>query len=333
MPDEEDVRDAAPDADEELAEGEALLAEGDLDEALMRAARAVAVAPERSDVVAFANKAIAAHRDPLAVLKLARGAPFGVVALRARALAYRQRWMDAAEVTFDVAAFRPSLAYLSWVPPWLAQIEESMSPADADRLVGFVVHFVNAAVGGDPSDAGLHRNFVAASSILAVIEPRSSRKSRVAIVRAFLLRRLGRAREAVPIAEGAYATEPSWATAVELANTYRDAGRLEEAVTFFRLATDLDRSDCTAWLDLADVLLSMARDVEAEAAYAHVLEAEPRHPVAGPSRLYVALRRGDPTALDALRAMAAQSGEAGNLARGLLARVGVLHCRDQGRGA
>jgi tetratricopeptide (TPR) repeat protein len=308
-----------PDADEEVTEGRAELASGDLDEALMRAARAVAVAPERSDVVAFADEAIRAHPRALHALRASDGTAYGIVALRARALAAEAKWSDAIALAMQVATFRPSLAYAAWGLPWLERAKP-LSRAQADELLSRAVAFAQRVLGAASSDDALP-NLHAVCAVLDAVAPKAGDRTKAMVVHSMLLRHAGRADEAVSVAAEAYRSRPDWMSAAELANAYRDAGRLKEAGALYQRASDYDPADLTARLDLANVQLRMEDWDGAEATYRRVLRSAPGDQIAHASLTYLLARRGDGDAQARLRAMANMPGEVGDWARRLLARA------------
>lgn len=314
-----DPQQAAPDPDDEIIEGRAELARGDCDEALVHAARAVAVAPERDDVVAFADEAIRSHRAPLDSIGNAQRASYGLVALRARALAAGGKWIAAATTAIEVATFRPALPYIQWAVRWLEQAE-SISASEADTVLTSLVSFTQHVLAAPPA-AETFANVAAAADSVGRIAPRTTDRAKALLVQSMLLRRAGRPAEGVTVAQEAYRARPTWMTCAELANALRDAGRLDEAAVTYRRAADHDPTDLTAWLDLADVHLRRKAWNEAEIIYRRVLDSTPHDVNAITSLTYLQARHGDRGARARLQALASTDGEQSNRARALLAEL------------
>jgi hypothetical protein len=102
-----------PDPLEELEVIRQSLAEGGLDDALVAGARALSVDPNDPRLLEAVDEAIARHPSPLAFAALGEDVAYGIVALRARALAKAQRWGEAADLAVQLATFRPKLPYLA----------------------------------------------------------------------------------------------------------------------------------------------------------------------------------------------------------------------------
>jgi tetratricopeptide (TPR) repeat protein len=268
----------APDPDEELAEGRAFLEEGDLDEALMRAARAVAVAPQRHDVLAFADEVLARHPSPLPQLVLSDDVPYGIVAMRARALARRARLLEATDLAIQLSTFRPALDFGPWAAEWLSSIPTEIRATEADQLLARIVAYAKPLLGSSTLDPALRANATAMCEILARIEPLVGAPAKASYLRTSLLRRLGRTEEALALAQEAYVREPSWLSAVEVASAFRDASRWSEAAEWYRRAATHDPKDSTAWTDLGRVLMEAGDFIGSERAFERALAIVPRHP-------------------------------------------------------
>ncbi|MCA9645391.1 MAG: tetratricopeptide repeat protein, partial [Myxococcales bacterium] len=90
-----------------------------------------------------------------------------------------------------------------------------------------------------------------------------------------LLRARNEFTEALELASATHAREASYWSATSLASTYRDMGKLEEAVDAFRQAAALDPADAAVYLDLGDILLDLRRPADAAIAYSEALTRDP----------------------------------------------------------
>lgn len=124
-----------------------------------------------------------------------------------------------------------------------------------------------------------------------------------------LLSKNGRYDEAVALTEKDYQRDPSWDTAVAVANAARRAGDLEHAAAMFAKGTEHDPTDVTCWLEVGDIRLNQTRYAEALEAYEKALEKEDTHQWALPSAFYCRHQLGmDGNWLASLREVANQEG-------------------------
>ena len=299
---------------DELARGEECLAAGETEDALMRAARALAIAPDSLDAVSFADRAIAQSPDALTVLALSPGVAFGIAAVHARALAASGRRREAIELAARLAAFRPDLPYLPWTLEW---IDESFRAPDAPSLVRPLLDAIAAA---DDVSPGMRANADAAALLLASESP-GSRSVRTSVIRARFLRLAGRLDDAIEEASNAHEAFHSWLTATELAAAHRQAGRIDDALRCLEEAARLDPTDATASLDAGDLLFQARRFAEARKAYEVALQREPGNSWSKVTILFIDASQGDERARAQLVALSKTSGNAGERARQLLSRV------------
>lgn len=259
-----------PILEDEVAEGWAALSDGAHDDALLRAGRALAVAPTAQEAVELADAVVIACGDALGAA-VGTTPPFGLVALRARAHAQRKEWRAATLLALEVAAFRPTLGFACWTPPWGRRI--AWSRGTADEVLAAITA---AAAALSPSPTGGERqNAEALHELLTLLPPTTRTSETGQYVRQLLLRRLGRREEAVRESARFWQAHRSWLSATALGNALRDAGALDEACAMFRAATELDPEDATAWVDLGDILASMGHLTEARSAYQAALERDP----------------------------------------------------------
>lgn len=92
-----------------------------------------------------------------------------------------------------------------------------------------------------------------------------------------LLRSRNEIEQALELATATHAREDNYWSATSLASTYRDAGRLEDAVSTFQRAAELDPDDAAVRLDLGDILLELRRPSEAVGAYTEALARDPEN--------------------------------------------------------
>jgi tetratricopeptide (TPR) repeat protein len=309
-----------PDLDEELREAALFLEENDPVSALMRAARALAVAPESAEALAMAGRVLAVMPDALEHLAIEdEGVSFGIVAMRARAMAVKHRFIDAADLALQVAAFRPKLAYAPWAVAALKGLDRELEPAEADRLLRRVSPLFEALTATDLSAPAARANANAACDVLARIRETTTAKLEASFLRSGLLRRLGRTRDAVEEATRAFAETPCWISAAELGLAHRDNRELDLAMKWFRRATELDPADETAWVDMGDILSAQELWPEAVEAYEQSLSRKTRHAPALVGVSYARWRGGDDEARGELEALASRTDAAGELARQRLA--------------
>jgi tetratricopeptide (TPR) repeat protein len=98
---------------------------------------------------------------------------------------------------------------------------------------------------------------------------------------ALLLRRLDRLEEAEPFAARADSLEPTWGSAVQLANIRRALGDVPGAREAYAHAVERRPNELSPLLDLADMLLDHGDPAGAVEAYGRVLRLAPGHRLAG----------------------------------------------------
>jgi tetratricopeptide (TPR) repeat protein len=291
-----DAQDVPPVLEEELAEGALFLEEGDHHEALMRAARALSVAPTAPEALAFSDRVLAAMPDALDHLSIDEEVSFGIVAMRARAMAFLRRWVDAADLALQVATFRPDLPYAVWAVAFLDAKKERLRAVDADRLLGRCVNLYQVLIEAGADEPHIQANSEATTVILSRLQPAVSSASDATYLRCSLLRRLGRIPEAIEEGTRAFDQDPSWQLATEVALAHRDLGNVDQAERLFRRAAELDPSDETTWLELGDMFVACRRLAEACSAYEQALRRSPRNRYAATALARTHTLMSDPVA-------------------------------------
>jgi tetratricopeptide (TPR) repeat protein len=272
-----------PEADAAMARD--AFAERDLPHAAFHAASALSGDPMNSEWRELLDKIIDAADDPLKLAPLEEENSFVTVALRAYVLARLGNWPDAIDLCLQVAAVRPDIPYLLWANQWIQQ------PGAAEAVdTGDVVSALAALFESFP---GLYLENDEERGLLAPALPVVNRildahpgDSRLVMFTAMLSRKLGLFEEAHQLAERAFALEPCWETATEVAASLRLLGDIDRALEAYRRAVSFDPSDHSARLDAADMLCEEGRLAEGLSLYNEVLEADPEHDWALPSYLY-----------------------------------------------
>lgn len=294
----------------EVQEARDLLHEERLAEAAERMALAIALDPLREDWIAVLDDILGKAPDPLALLDFSSPqVEVGQVAVQARALVHEGELTEALALLSQVAAARPDVPFLAWAKVWLDREPGSIAELDVELVVDQVVVPCLRALGEMPVPLEIEddrRLMVEAFEGLC-------RRFRDAWPEHPLLwsagasaaRRLGRLGEAVTLARQGVALGEDWHTCVGLACALRDAGKADEAVSFYRRAITFEPEDLTARLDIGDTLMDSNRLAGAITAYEEVLARHPAHPWARPSVHYARFRfGGDPSERAALLALA-----------------------------
>jgi hypothetical protein len=108
-------------------------------------------------------------------------------------------------------------------------------------------------------------------------------------------RRLGQQAESQQFAQHAYQIDPSWKSAIGVANALRDAKQIDQAAQWFKKALDHDKTDVSAHLDMGDMFLDANRLDDAMREYEHAERKQPDHPWATASMYYIRWKQnGDP---------------------------------------
>lgn len=281
--------DEPPEVAGEIVAGRAALDQGDLEEAVMRAARALAVDPASGDARAVLEAALDRGDDPLKLVAVEDGASFGVFAVRAFALARLGRLAEGLELLLQVAAFRPETPYLEWSLEWVnahAGVVDRMTDAELAAIVVRLRAFARSVRGNVVDTDPRSRNVDAAIALSRALASMHPMHDEVTLLACILLRHRGRLDDAIALAERSFARTPAWSTAIELAASHRARGDIEEAAAYYEKGSALDPSDVAALLDLGDLLLERRRFDRASGAYRRALEREPGNAWAEASLLF-----------------------------------------------
>lgn len=319
-----DDAEGAPALDAELAHAAAELGEGDVANALRHLATALSLDPMRPDALRLLDEVLDRAGDrALDLLRIEDGTYFGLAALRTHALARRGRPEEALALLFGVVSYRPDVPYLAWARTWFADgIEGGRSGrVGPDEIAASAAAFLERVSRKGAEHPGVRENLEGALLALRALRGRHPANERLLFAELLTLRRLGRDAEALDLARRWFESRPSWISAVELGNTLREQGRVEEALPYLRRALALNPQNLSPLLDIGDILLETGRFEEAARAYAEVLAREPRHPWAEPSHALAQYRTtGDEKWRKRVEGLAAQAQD-GSRARELLAQL------------
>jgi tetratricopeptide (TPR) repeat protein len=146
------------------------------------------------------------------------------------------------------------------------------------------------------------RELAGALALIGRFESLGLKSDRLFVVKMMTLGKLGRFDEAIAEANAAYVKNPSWNTAISVANACRRRGDLDKAIKMFELAATHDQKDASALLAIGDIHLENTRWHEAIDAYERAVLREADNPWAVPSLCFCRYRlSGDPSWLDRLR--------------------------------
>lgn len=247
---------------------------------------------------------------------------FATEALRAYLAIGRGELEEAALLLASVGRARPDVRYLD---AWLLPILEGEG---IERLSdGALTQVLVALVEGCPEHAVLPARRAEAMETWAEIAVALSARARspspqLLMMAAGVCRRAGQTAAGLALLDRA---PRSWATETARALLLRHAGRLDEAVAAFVRAGELDPSDLSWMLEAGDALFDAERWTEAERMYDRVLERQPQHPWAEPSKLACASRAaGEPTSTELLQLAHEGNGRARSLASDRAAWIGAI---------
>lgn len=291
-----DHQDTTPDQDIALAQQ--ALAAGDLPHALHHVGCALASNPMQPEWMQLLNSVVGAAPDPMKLVELGKEASFVEAANRAYVLAWMRRWDEALDLITDVAEIRPDIPYMLWCEWWLSQpgVLQGMT---LDSLIGGIVVDILKIASSCPvptaKDDPRLPTLESSARILAGIRNLHPREGMLWFGSSMVARRIARTEEALAFAQHAYQIDPSWKSAIGVANALRDDKKLDEAARWFRKALEHDKSDVSAHLDMGDMFLDAERLDDALREYELALRKAPDHPWATASAYYVRWKQnGDP---------------------------------------
>lgn len=276
-----------PDPQEEAALARHLFEEGELPHAATHLSWALAFEPERGDWLELFREIVAAAEDPLTLAELGDETPFHVAAARCLILKETGALASALELLFQVMAARPDLRYEAWALNWNAEDPEALPKVPPPFINHFLGRWMDAFSEHAEDPAWVERMTAAMPRLIEVIQEAHPGETAILTLASGVLRRLDLLDEAMKLNERAYEREPCWQTAVGVAITLRQKGDTERARSFYEKALGYDPEDLSARLDLGDMFLDEAEWQSSLGWYEQVIEREPEHPWAGPSRLYV----------------------------------------------
>jgi tetratricopeptide (TPR) repeat protein len=277
------------------------MAGGDLKQALFHIGSALATDPMNREWRAVLEEIVRRAPDPDA---LARGDDVMTLAGRAYARGMAHRFDEAIPILGRIALERPDAPFLLWAREWVQHHPAAalLAPDKAGQFVGDTLRWVgDVGVPARRDDPRLP-NIEAAADVMAALRQAYAADALVLFGSSVVLRRLARYDEAIHLAYQANQVQPDWKGAIGVACAFRDAGRVEEAVSWYRYAMQHDPAEVSPLLDVGDTYLAVDRWDEAAAAYEEVLARAPGHAWAEPSLAYARWRKsGDPAEKKRLR--------------------------------
>jgi tetratricopeptide (TPR) repeat protein len=207
-------------------------------------------------------------------------------AVRACAWARKGRIEDAISLLIQVVHARPNSIYLEeWAMDWLSTKEalDALSPTTVEHLLALVANRYPESRNLRPR---LRRHLEKFERLAARVAPAKQSSPGARMMRAGLLRKLGRFDDALRFAQELTRTHPGWHAYAAEGLILRELGDLPAAVASFRKALEYDPEDLSARLEAADGFLNHRAWQEALEWYEEVLQREPNHEWAHPSALY-----------------------------------------------
>lgn len=285
-----------PEQDVQLARQ--ALAAGDLPHALHHIGCALASNPMHPEWMQVLNQIVGAAPDPMKLVEIQGDTSFVDAANRAYVLAWMRRWDEALDLVTDVAEIRPDIPYMLWCEWWLSQPGVLPGMTLDSIMGGIVVDIMKIAAScpvPTPQDDPRMPTLQSSSRIMAGIRQAHPKQGMLWFGSSMVARRLAQQAEAQQFAQHAYQIDPSWKSAIGVANALRDAKQLDQAAQWFRKALEHDKADVSAHLDMGDMFLEADRLDEAMREYEHAERKQPDHPWATASMYYIRWKQhGDP---------------------------------------
>jgi tetratricopeptide (TPR) repeat protein len=211
---------------------------------------------------------------------------FGTEALRAYLWQKQNRLTDAVELLVDVTQAKPEARYLeAWALTWLSPVGaiESLSEPLGLRLLAIVLaRFPEAKLSPLPR----LREIQAWARLAQRFFVDRKTPGMATMLLAGLLRKAGLFDEAEAAARPSPGQMSDWHSATALGLALREKGDFGGAEKAFRQATQLDRTDVSAWLEAADMFLDQRDWQRAMEWYDGALKIEPKQICAFPSKAY-----------------------------------------------
>lgn len=283
--DEDEIDDEEHDPEADAAQASEAFAARDLPHAAFHAASALSGDPSRVEWRRLLDEIIDAADDPLRLAPLEDENSFVTVALRAYILARLSKFGEAIDLILQVSSVRPDIPYWRWANEWLSH-EGAAAAVDPDDVVSALASLFDDFPGLYLDDEDERALLAPALPVVSQILAAHGADARLVMFAAMLSRKLGRFEEARALADRAFALDPRWETATEVAAALRLLGETDRALDAYRRAVALDPADHSARLDAADMLCEVDRLAEGIALYHEILESDPEHTWAKPSYFY-----------------------------------------------
>jgi hypothetical protein len=308
----------AQDAKENISVARDAVSRGDLAHALFHVTTALATDPTRGEWLALAHEIAMRATDPLALAPVdAEHSSFLHAAARAYLLSTLEEFEEALGLLADAAVARPDAAFLEWAREWLRRpgVAAGLRPEFVTgTLVPRLLKMATQAPPGMAPHDPRRRNVIAADDMLLVLRHYLPNEAQAYFAGSVVARRLGAFDQAMELAHQAFEKKGDWNAAVGMALACRDAGRIDDAVGWFRHAFALSPEELSPLLDIGDAYLAAERWAHAAGAYDEVLAREPEHPWAGPSALFARhMQKPDPETRKKLWALGEHSERAWDL--------------------
>ena len=278
-----------PTPEQEIATARQALAQGDLVHALHHVGCALASNPMQPEWMAMLNQVIGAAPDPMKLADVGANPSYIDAANKAYILAWMRRWEEALDLITDVAEVRPDIPYMLWCEWWLSQPGMLQSMTLDSIMRGIAVDILKIASSCPvpiPKDDPRRPNLESGARVLAQIRAAHPAEGMLWFGSSMVARRLGAPEEALGFAQHAYQIDPSWKSAIGVANALKDGKQFDQAAKWFRKALDHDKDDVSAHLDLGDMFLDLTRYDEALREYDLAMRKQPDHPWAQASSYY-----------------------------------------------
>ena len=290
---------------------------GDLHGAFGHAATALQLDPRSPELLSLLQQIYRKASDPLVLVSAEEASSDSLkAAIRAWLYAELQRWDEAFTLLSHVVSARPDRPFLLWAAEWLKR------PGVAARLPAEVVEktllpalgrFLSDVPVPMPDNDVRAENVRAAAKVIEAIHVVMPNSPQVLFARSLVTRRLGQFEHAFYFAYQAFQNEQTWKNAVGAALAYRDAGKTDEAIGWYKHALSLD-DDLSTRLEMGDTFLDAERWDDAIKAYQAVLDREAEQPWAEASQAYARYRKtGEESHKLKLAEMAEESGRAWSL--------------------
>jgi len=234
--------------------------------ALEMVSAALTFDPTAPDLLELLDAVLAGAPASLLEAPLDDSAFFGTVAVRARIAVDAGRLGRGIETLLAVAAFRPMIPYLRWLPAWVER-SPALRGVSAEGVAAGVARLLRTSDVSDedptrseaPALRGLRENLACAGLLCRKLgDARAQHRAKLAVLESMILRRLGRPRDARARLEAVGAGSIDSGLFVELGTVLRDLGDVEAASATLRRAIEAGAAAPETWLDFAATLLDAA---------------------------------------------------------------------------